>query len=162
MVCGRSFENPMHLGEYARIIAFGDEILRRKISHHISLAPLDSFSSRRSLGPYHAFGLLDKSMAYLPSPPLRGTSPKGRGKGPVQTSNNSINRNLTEKGRHFCRPWGICDIRFPRPRSVTARLEGAASASSAASATGSATGRIVLWLCHSAHMSGQEGVTAGS
>ena len=71
----------MHLGEYAWIIAFGDEILRCKISHHISLAPLDSFSSRRSLGPYHAFGLLDKSMAYLPSPPLRGTSPKGRGKG---------------------------------------------------------------------------------
>ena len=51
----------MHLGEYAWIIAFGDEILRCKISHHISLAPLDSFSSRRSLGPYHAFDLLDKS-----------------------------------------------------------------------------------------------------
>ena len=28
-----------------------DEILRCKISHHISLAPLDSFSSRRSLDP---------------------------------------------------------------------------------------------------------------
>jgi len=64
----------MHLGEYAWIIAFGDEILRCKISHHISLAPLDSFSSRRSLDPYHAFGLLDKSMAYLPSPtPGQGT-----------------------------------------------------------------------------------------
>jgi len=49
------------LGEYAWIIAFGDEILRCKISHHISLAPLDSFSSRRSLDPYHAFGLFDKS-----------------------------------------------------------------------------------------------------
>ena len=83
MVCGKNFENLMHLGEYAWIIAFGDEILRCKISHHISLAPLDSFSSRRSLGPYHAFGLLDKSMAYLPSPSLRDTSPKGRGKSPV-------------------------------------------------------------------------------
>ena len=61
MVCDKNFENLMHLGEYAWIIAFGDEILRCKISHHISLAPLDSFSSRRSLGPYHAFGLLDKS-----------------------------------------------------------------------------------------------------
>ena len=30
-------------------------------AHLISLAPLDSFSSRRSLGPYHAFDLLDKS-----------------------------------------------------------------------------------------------------
>ena len=61
MVCGENFENLMHLGEYAWIIAFGDEILRCKISHHISLAPLDSFSSRRSRGPYHAFGLFDKS-----------------------------------------------------------------------------------------------------
>ena len=61
MVCGKNFENIMHLGEYAWIIAFGDEILRCKISHHISLAPLDSFSSRRSLVPYHAFGLFDKS-----------------------------------------------------------------------------------------------------
>ena len=61
VVCGKNFENLMHLGEYARIIAFGDEILRCKISHHISLAPLDSFSSRRSLDPYHAFGLFDKS-----------------------------------------------------------------------------------------------------
>jgi hypothetical protein len=26
----------MHLGEYARIIAFGDKILRCKLSHHIS------------------------------------------------------------------------------------------------------------------------------
>ena len=51
----------MHLGEYAWIIAFGDEILRCKISHHISLAPLASFSSRRSLGPYHVFGPIDKS-----------------------------------------------------------------------------------------------------
>ena len=61
MVCDKNFENLMHLGEYAWIIAFGDEILRCKISHHISLAPLDSFSSRRSLDPYHAFGLFDKS-----------------------------------------------------------------------------------------------------
>ena len=30
----------------------------------------------------------------LPSPPLRGTSPKGRGKGSVQISNSSTNRNL--------------------------------------------------------------------
>ena len=45
VVCGTNFENLMHLGEYAWIIAFGDEILRCKISHHISLAPLDSFSS---------------------------------------------------------------------------------------------------------------------
>jgi len=51
----------MHLGEYAWIIAFGDEILRCKISHHISLAPLDSFSSRRSLAPYQSFGLFDIS-----------------------------------------------------------------------------------------------------
>ena len=36
VVCGKNLENPTHLGEYARIIAFGDEILRRKISHHIS------------------------------------------------------------------------------------------------------------------------------
>ena len=60
-MCGKNFENLMHLGEYAWIIAFGDKILRCKISHHISLAPLDSFSSRRSLGPYHTFGLFDKS-----------------------------------------------------------------------------------------------------
>ena len=60
-MCGKNFENLMHLGEYAWIIAFGDEILRCKISHHISLALLGSFSSRRSLGPYHAFGLFDKS-----------------------------------------------------------------------------------------------------
>ena len=65
MVCSKNFENPMHLGESAWIIAFGDEILRYKISHHISLAPLDSFSSRRSLGPYHAFDLLDKSEACI-------------------------------------------------------------------------------------------------
>ena len=36
VVCGKNFENLMHLGEYAWIIAFGDEILRCKISHHIS------------------------------------------------------------------------------------------------------------------------------
>ena len=36
VVCSKNFEKPMHLGEYARIIAFGDEILRCKISHHIS------------------------------------------------------------------------------------------------------------------------------
>ena len=65
----------MHLGEYTWIIAFGDEILRCKISHHISLAPLDSFSSRRSLAPYHAFGLFDKSeFARIMKVPAGGTT----------------------------------------------------------------------------------------
>jgi len=74
-MCGKNFENLMHLGEYAWIIAFGDEILRCKISHHISLAPLDSFSSRRSLGPYHAFDLLDKSeFARIMKVPTGGTT----------------------------------------------------------------------------------------
>ena len=75
MVCGKNFENLMHLGEYARIIAFGDEILRRKISHHISLAPLDSFSSRRSLESYHSFGLFDNSeFARIMKVPAGGTT----------------------------------------------------------------------------------------
>ena len=75
VVCGKNFENLMHLGEYAWIIAFGDEILRCKISHHISLAPLDSFSSRRSLDPYHSFGLFDNSeFARIMKVPAGGTT----------------------------------------------------------------------------------------
>ena len=75
VVCGTNFENLMHLGEYARIIAFGDEILRCKISHHISLAPLDSFSSRRCLDPYHSFSLFDNSeFARIMKVPAGGTT----------------------------------------------------------------------------------------
>ena len=63
-------------------------------AHLISLASLASFSSRRSLGPYHVFGPINKSMVHLPSPPCGHLSQRERQVASANMVNCSINRNF--------------------------------------------------------------------
>ena len=93
-MCGKNFENLMHLGEYARIIAFGDEILRCKISHHISRYATASpqgegYDLCRSVKLRNKSKCIRVTVVRLPSPSLRDTSPKGRGKGVCRTGKQS-------------------------------------------------------------------------